>query len=265
MKIDIHTHAFSPSVAPRILSGLINQSSTVYTAQAFGDGTETDLLRQIDEAHFDAVAICPIATKPEHHIPILKTIQSRRDPRIIPAGSVHPDDPNASAHLAEQQANGARMVKLHPFFQNHDLNAPSMLRLFEACESIGLPVLAHTGDDPGFLGQQRSTPTMILDVVKRFPALKLICAHCAVWRHPETVDLLLGQPINVDIAFQYIDDQEEIITRFCREHPQDHLFFGSDWPWYNTGLMADWLHRLGLSPEREAAILGANAQRLLAL
>ncbi len=277
IKIDTHTHTYPPEMASRIITQLKDLfQSDSFAVQAYGDGTLADLITQYHHAHFDAVAPCPIATKPAHHTHILHTLQTlapwqplaqrnpNQPPQIIPIGSVHPADPDYQAHLDAQQAAGAKMVKLHPFFQGADLNSPSMINLLKHCQARQMPVLMHTGDDPGFPTQARSTPAMILDVIQACPELKLICAHCAAWRHPEATDLI-GAPVYVDCAFQPIDEQDQTVAAFMRHHDQSRILFATDWPWQAPHAAYAWLTSLDLPADRLTAILGQNAQALLAL
>ena len=246
IRIDLHSHAFSAHTAPKVIAGLLALAHRTCPGFApHGDGTVPDLLRAEAAAGFDRVAICNIATRPEHHAYMARFLTAlssgamgeEATRRVIPCVSLHPHDPDAAAHIKTLVDLGARMVKLHPYSQNVALDDPAMIRLMAVIRDAGLPILCHTGHD----------------------------ITAAAWKHPETLDLLLGQPIGVDLAFQPATGVEPIIQRFAREHPMEHLYFGSDWPWASPTEHAVRITSWGLPPARLDAIFGTNAAHLLNL
>ena len=273
-RIDLHAHAFSAHTAPKVIATLLTLAHRACPGFApHGDGTLPDLLRAEAAAGFDRVAVCNIATRPEHHAYMARFLTALRSGamgeeaarRVIPCVSLHPHDPDAAAHLKTLVALGARMVKLHPYSQNIPLDDPATIRLLALIHDAGLPVLCHTGHDVTAGEDDFAGPRRVVNVLDQVPGLRLICAHCAAWRHPETLDLLLGRPVDVDLAFQPATGVEPIIQRFALEHPLEHLYFGSDWPWASPAEHAARIASWGLPQDRLDAILGANAARLLAL
>ena len=274
IRIDLHAHAFSAHTAPKVIVGLLALAHRTCPGFApHGDGTVPDLLRAEAAAGFDRVAICNIATRPEHHAYMARFLTALSSGamgeeaarRVIPCVSLHPHDPDAAAHIKALVDLGARMVKLHPYSQNVALDDPAMIRLMAVIRDAGLPILCHTGHDITAGEDDLAAPRRILRVLKAVPGLRLVCAHCAAWKHPETLDLLLGQPIGVDLAFQPATGVEPIIQRFAREHPMEHLYFGSDWPWASPAEHAARIASWGLPQDRLDAIFGTNAALLLNL
>ena len=273
-RIDLHAHAFSAHTAPKVIATLLTLAHRACPGFApHGDGTLPDLLRAEAAAGFERVAVCNIATRPEHHAYMARFLTAHRSGamgeeaarRVIPCVSLHPHDPDAAAHLKTLVALGARMVKLHPYSQNIPLDDPATIRLLALIHDAGLPVLCHTGHDVTAGEDDFAGPRRVVNVLDQVPGLRLICAHCAAWRHPETLDLLLGRPVGVDLAFQPATGVEPIIQRFAREHPLEHLYFGSDWPWASPAEHAARIASWGLPQDRQDALFGANAARLLAL
>lgn len=275
MRVDIHTHAFAAHRAAEILRNIQREGAVTHCLLTpHSDGTLDGLLRQEVADGFDRVALCPIATKPtqfgymEHYLTALRSgalgMEARE--RIIPCASLHPDDPDIPAHARALVALGAKMVKLHPYFQNARLDSRKMLRLMAALTEVGLPILCHTGCDISARGlEYLATPKQILHAYRIIPGLRMICAHCAAWHCEETEKFLLGRRIYVDLAFQPATGVERIIRRFAEEHPQDYVLFGSDSPWARPGEHAKRIASWNIAPERLAAIMGGNACRLLAL
>lgn len=274
MRIDLHTHAFSAHTAPKVLAALLGHAHrTLPGFAAHGDGTVPDLVRMERAAGFDRFAICPIATRPEQHAYMARFLAALRSGalgeeaarRVIPCVSLHPRDPDAEAHLKALVRLGAKLVKLHPFSQGIRLDHRAMIRLLRIITDAGLPVLCHTGHDVTAETEGLATPIQILNVHRQVPGLRMVCAHCAAWKCPETLRFLLGRPIGVDLSFQPATGVEPIIRRFAAEHPAEHLYFGSDWPWANPAAHAARIAAWGLPQSRLDAILGGNAARLLGL
>ncbi len=273
MRIDLHTHVFPAHKAPEVLARLVRASQTTCPVVPHGDGTLEDLVRQEAEDGFDRFAICPIAVRPDqfhYMVRFLTAIQSgacgeEAARRVIPCASLHPADPELAEHLKVLVGLGARMLKLHPYFQDARLDSRPMVRLLRLATEAGLPVLCHTGGDVAYGFQGMATPKQILHAYRRVPGLRMICAHCGAWGCPEAEKLLLGRSIYVDLAYQPNGGTEATMRRFALEHPQDYVLFGSDWPWARPGKHAEHIAAWGLSPERAAAIFGGNAARLLGL
>lgn len=274
MIVDTHTHVFPEHAAARVLAGLIKSgSSQLPGIVPSGDGTLADLLRQMAAAGIDRAATCPIATKPSQQTYLVKALEDLTSgalgeaarEHIIPVGSVHPADPELAKHLAEQQAAGAKAIKVHSYFQEADLDSPEMMNVLKACCDAGLPVIAHTGHDLSFGMTDRASPAMIRRVMAALPELQLVCAHCAGLNNPEALELLLGQEIYVDVSFQKVAGHQALVERFVREHPAEYILFASDWPWSSPAEDLAWIRGLGLDAMRESALLGGNAQRLLKL
>ena len=274
MRIDLHTHAFSAHTAPKVIATLLGHSrATLPGFAAHGDATVPGLLRAEAEAGFDRFAICPIATRPEQHAYMARYLTALRagalgeeaTRRVIPCVSLHPNDPDAEAHLRNLVRLGAKMVKLHPFSQGIRLDHRAMIRLLRIITDAGLPILCHTGHEVTATHEGLATPKQILRVHRLVPGLRMVCAHCAAWRCPETLTFLLGRPIGVDLSFQPATGVEPIIRRFAAEHPAEHLYFGSDWPWATPAGHAARIASWGLPQARQDAIFGGNAARLLGL
>ncbi len=274
MRIDLHTHVYPAHKAPEVIENLVRCAQDICPVTPKGDGTLNDLLRQEQEDGFDRFAICPIATRPEQFAYMVKYLTSLRNggcgefarEHVIPCASLHPCDSDLVAHILALQKLGVKMFKVHPYFQNAALDSPEMLRLLKEATAAGIPVLCHTGRDISSNGwADMATPRQVLTAYNEIPDLKMICAHCCAWRCPDAEDLLLGQKIYVDLAYQPNGGSGPVMKRFALEHPQNYVIFGSDWPWSRPAEHAANILSWGLPPEREAAIFGDNAARLLHL
>ncbi len=274
MRIDLHTHVFPAHKAPEVIANLVKSAAEICPVDPKGDGTLEDLLRQEREDGFDRVAVCPIAVRPDQYNYMVRYLSALRSgglgeearQQVIPCASLHPLDPELVAHLQTLQSLGVKMLKVHPYFQNVRLDAPEMIKFMREVTQAGLPILCHTGRDISSNGwADMATPRQILTVYNEVPDVRMICAHCAAWRCPDAEELLLGQKIYVDLAYQPNGGSGPVMKRFALEHPQEYVFFGSDWPWARPAEHAQQILSWGLSPERDAAIFGNNATRELQL
>lgn len=240
-----------------------------------GDGTLANHLDHLDLAGVDKAVMCPIATKPgqfdiiqRRSVAILSgEAGARAQQKLIPFGSVHPLDPNWSAHLDEIAAAGLKGVKFHPYYQNFSLADPAVWPMFRKIADLGLVVQTHAGRDLGYPGRRDACgPTECAVLLRQVPDLKLIVAHlggCAGYpSHATDVLLELGAYIDTSaIASCWHKDEE---MRLLRSWPRDRILFATDFPWTHYPESLAWVKSVR-APEDLPALLGGNAARLLGL
>lgn len=260
MIIDFHTHIFPDRIAARAVAGLAEAGGV----RAHTDGTAAALLRSMDLSGIQASVACMIATRPEQTASIHAWCKEIRSERIIPLPSVHPRDPECLNHLRAIHKDGFKGIKLHPYYQEFSLLDPVMVPLYEAISDLGLILLMHTGFDIAFPRTRLADPAAIATVCRRYPDLLFVASHLGAWQlWDEVEEHLVGRPIYLDTSFALADAGPERARRIIEGHPQEFILFGSDSPWEDQGAAVANLTALELSPERTAAILGANARRLL--
>ncbi len=273
MRVDIHTHSFPAHKAPEVIATLVRKSAKRCPLTPQGNGTIADLVSQEIADGFDRFAICPIAVRPEQFNYMTRFMHAlssgacgpEAKERVIPCVSLHPDDEDAELHIRVLIELGAKMVKLHPYFQQTCLDSRKMIRLLRVITDAGLPILCHTGGDISYNSPPMASPLQILNAYRRVPGLRMICAHCASWKHPEAIKFLLGRSIYVDLSYQKQGGTEPIVRAFAEQHPQDYLLFGSDWPWGRPGKHAATIASWNIDKPRLDAIMGGNAKRILDL
>ena len=258
--IDFHTHAFPDALAERAMLSLEHGAST----KAFLDGRITSLLDSMDRSGIAKCVVCSIATKPSQFEPILQWSQTIRSERIIPLLSLHPADTAYEERLRTIKNEGFKGIKLHPFYQEFDMDENRMLRIYEAVCRENLMIVMHTGYDIAFPQIRRADPAKILDIVERFPDLKFVATHLGSWRQWQEVDEhLAGKPVYMELSFslEYLDSAP--VRDILLKHPKDYLLFGTDSPWTDQQGTLELFRGLGLGAEIERAILRDNAERLI--
>lgn len=259
--IDFHTHAFPDQVAASAIPALEKKGNV----KAYLDGTVSGLLASMNRSGIEKSVICSIATRPEQFQPILEWSSSIRSPRIIPFPSVHPADPALEDHIALIAAQGFKGIKLHPYYQEFHLDDPDLDPLYGAVVDHGLLLVVHTGLDIGFPPDDRAAPRRILNLVRRFPALRLVTTHLGGWNMWDEVRrTLTGRPIYMELSFS-LDFLDQIRLRdMIESHPPGHVLFGSDSPWADQATTLRMLGRLGLDEKLYQGIIRENARKLLA-
>jgi hypothetical protein len=262
MMIDFHTHAFPDALAERAMP-MLEQEGNV---KAVLDGKVSSLLRSMDEAGVHASVVASIATRPHQFDSILKWSAEIVSDRIIPFPSVHPGDPEAVAHLRLIHEQGFKGVKLHPYYQEFDLDEERLRPLYAALQECGLVLLCHTGFDLAFPRIRKCDPVRIGRVLEAFPRLKFVASHLGAWEDWDEVERhLIGRPIFMDVSYAIDWIGPQRAREFILRHPADCMLFGTDSPWAGQKETIAQVRQLQLGPERERLLFGGNAARLLGL
>lgn len=260
--IDFHTHAFPDAVAEKAIPFLEEKGGI----SAYLDGKVSSLLKSMDRAGIDKSVVCSIATKPAQFTPILEWSKSIASERLIPFPSLHPDDPAAVERVRIVKKEGFKGIKLHPYYQEFDMDEERMFPIYEKLEEYGLILVSHTGFDFAFPRVRKCEPKRIVKVLAKFPRLKLVTTHLGGWEDWEEVKKhLLGKPVYMEISFSLEFMEKEKAREILTMHPEEYLLFGTDSPWGNQEKTLESLLTLGIGQGRENLILSGNAKRLLGL
>ena len=258
--IDFHAHAFPDGLAERAIAHLEMEGN----AKAFLDGKISSLLTSMDNAGIGRAVVCSIATKPDQFAPILNWSRQIASRRIVPLPSIHPKgpDPVGKARLVAQA--GLLGIKLHPYYQDFEIDDPTLFHFFRVLEQMGLLVVCHTGFDFAFPRDRKADPVRIVRLLDKVPNLRLVATHTGAWEDWDEVERhLLGKPISMEISMSL----EWLGLKRGREllaaHPADRILFGTDSPWASQAETLRLARALNLDPERERRLLWENALALL--
>ena len=260
--IDIHTHAFPDALAERAMRSLEEEGNT----KACLDGKVSSLIGSMDEAGIEVSVLAQIATKPSQFDPILAWSQSVASDRLFPFPSVHPDDRDAAGKVRRVAGEGFRGIKLHPYYQDFDVDDARLWPLYKAIEDTGLLLLLHTGFDMAFERIRKADPVRVLKVLDAFPDLRLITSHFGAWEDWDEVEKhLLGKPIYTDVSYSVEFMEKRRARELILAHPREYVLFGTDSPWSSQRGMVDFVLSLELGGDWEQSILSDNAARLLGI
>lgn len=263
MIIDFHTHAFAPAVATHALTSLMERSGMLPCT----DGTVAGLQQAMQRAGINHSVVLPIATKPSQHQIINDFAYAVNQADTLTCfGSVYPLAPDALDTLDRIHELGLQGIKLHPEYQAFDIDDPRVFPIYEKASRLGLITVFHCGVDIGYGSKPaRTSPARMRAILDCFSA-PVVASHLGGWlQWDEVLTHLAGTDIYLDTAFLYGRIPHQLAEQIVHKHDAKRILFGSDSPWSETEHELHLVRSLKCSPEREAAILGGNAARLLGL
>lgn len=280
MIIDIHTHTFPDKIALSAAAKLSGDAHIPY----FQVPTAQNLSESVKKAGIDLAVILPVATSVQQveHINTRAAQQNEAQvyPNLLSFGCMHPDYENYRQELRRMRELGLKGVKIHPVYQDVDVDDIRYLRIMECAAAEGLIVLTHAGADVGFPGVVCCSPKMCRHVVEELGSFPFIVAHMGglkEWTH--AAQLLADTDVYLDTAFsigkmatlgdgywseedQQLMQQEEFVS-MVRAFGAHRILFGSDSPWTDQAEDVAALRAMPLPQAEIDMILGGNAQKLL--
>lgn len=257
MRVDVHTHAFHPKIAAKVLK----QLESHYRILPTGTGLLEDLVPRLDKCGIEKAFVHSAATSPEQVIPANNwAISLMSSPRVVSFGTMHVAYGDIEGELARLYDNGIRGIKLHPDFQGFRLDDPGLLPLFGAMEGT-FTLMVHIGDrvPPA---QNQSCPWKIAAVKRRFPHLQIIAAHFGGFFHWQyVVEAMKGLEIYMDTSSSLFAIPQELLEEIFRAFPRHLFLFGSDYPlWDPSSECVELQRRLRLTDSELEEIMTAGSR-----
>ncbi len=283
MIIDFHTHTFPDKISDRVVEKLGHKIAHI---KPFTNGSESALLSTMREGNVDYSVTLPVMTDASQvekiHNGIFQNMEKNFNQGLISFGGMHPDYTNYKEELRRLKENGVKGIKLHPAYQNINLNDIRMKRIIDAASELGLIVLTHAGIDVGIYDHNYASVANILEIIEEIHPPKFVLAHMGNWGVWDEVESdLAGAPVWFDIAFSigdltpfpgdpvkpYMNTNlsEEDFTRLCKKHGINHILFATDSPWADAKDYIKQINTMNFTEEEKKGILGENAVKLLNL
>jgi predicted TIM-barrel fold metal-dependent hydrolase len=257
--IDMHAHVFPEKIAMRAVSNV----GTYYGIEMSGNGTLDGLFQSAGDLDASFV-ISNAALKPEnvrHGNEFLFDCVKKFPQKLIALGSVHPDmDINSVCKEMEFiKENDGRGIKLHPDFQHFKIEDKKLFPVYEAAQSMNLPILMHMGDE----NTDNSTPKGLRFIADKYPDLEIIAAHMGGWMAWEESDeYLVGSRVYMDTSDALFVLPSERVFEMIEKHGSEKIMFGSDFPFRLTGVAYNEMEALPLTNEQKENIYHKTAEKL---
>ncbi len=253
--IDMHAHVFPPAVAKKAVDNL----GSYYNYTMHGTGTFEDLTKSAKQAGVGRLVICSTATRPDQVENINTYLSGLITDHVAAFGSLHRDYENFEAEIDRMEHLGLKGVKLHPDFQEFDMDDKKMFPIYEALEGR-LPILFHVGDETS----DRSAPKRLARVLENFPKLTAIGAHLGGYsRWDEAMEFLIGKNLYIDTSSVFRRLRKEQVTEIIKKHGVDKVLFGTDYPLERHDYPLENILALRLSDDEKEQILYTNAYNLI--
>ena len=282
MIIDVHTHIFPEKIS----AAVIDKLSRISRTPAFTDGTLNGLQKSMDAAQIDLSVILPVATNTGQVEKInssaAKLNEEFASAGIFSLGCIHPDFTNYREELGRVKNRGLKGIKIHPVYQDANLDDIKFLHILYRAAELDLIVVAHAGLDIGFPGVVKCSPQMARHVVDEVGDFKFVLAHMGGWKNwSDVLKLLTDTKVFIDTAFSTGEivprsdfhwepdelkllDAAQFMT-FVKVFGADRILFGTDSPWSSQKTSLEFIKALPLTDADKNKILGLNAKRLLEL
>ncbi|MCR4903267.1 MAG: amidohydrolase family protein, partial [Butyrivibrio sp.] len=206
MIIDIHTHTFPDKIANRAVNSLSNKAHIVPHLE----GTIDALISSMTDAGVDVSVVMPVATSAEQVVKINdssiknneKYFDTASEKKVLSFGCMHPEFKDFRYELKRLSENGIKGIKIHPVYQECDIDDVKFLRIIDCAAENDLIVLTHAGLDVGFPGVVHCSPRMCRNVIEKIGDFKFVLAHMGGWENWEEVpDTFAGTCAYIDTSF----------------------------------------------------------------
>ena len=264
MVIDFHTHVFPDSIAHKTVAALAANIDQLY--KPFSDGTVTGLLANMDAWKIDVSVTLPIVTKPSQFIKVNEWARGIASDRIVSFGSIFPHTDDYKRDIDFVVELGLKGLKFHAEYQNFVVDDAHMLKIYDYALGKGLILVHHAGFDPAFPAPFKSTPQQFANIGNAMKGGVIVAAHLGGQTQWDDVERdLAGSNIYLDTSMGFSYYTKEQFLRILAKHGADKILFASDAPWSCAQTEMEVIRSLPLSQTDIDALLGGNAQRILAL
>ena len=280
MIIDFHTHTFPGKISSKVVRKL----GMAAHIRAYTDGSMEGLTASMALAGADYSVNLPVMTSPEQvekiNSSMIQNRESLLSQGIIAFGGMHPDYSDYKKEIRRLRENHIAGIKIHPAYQNINLDDIRMLRIIDCASEEGLITLTHAGMDIGIYDRNYCSVAHILKVIDEVHPEKFVLAHMGNWDCWQEVEQdLAGAPVWLDTAFsigpiaknpatdetpyEEMNLTDEDFIRLCRKHGTDHILFATDSPWQDQADYISRIKSMSFTDTEKEHIFSENAVALL--
>ncbi|WP_066453203.1 amidohydrolase family protein [Anaerotruncus rubiinfantis] len=256
--IDAHAHIFPQKIAEKATKNIGN----FYGISMKHTGLSHLLIESGEKIGVSRYLVCSTATKPEQVEMINNFVaeKCRVHPEFFGFGTMHPGYGNMETEIERVKELGLHGIKLHPDFQEFNIDDPAALPMYEAIAASGLPILFHTGDK----FRPYSAPHRLAAIARQFPKLTCIAAHFGGYNNwNEAAGCLYDCPnVYFDTSSTLFALDPARAVGMIDHFGDDRFLFGTDFPMWDHVQELERFLNLNLSDERSDKILYQNFEKL---
>ncbi|TWG93633.1 hypothetical protein L615_006000000100 [Nocardioides sp. J9] len=261
MIIDAHAHVWPDKIAELALS-----ANRLPELNARGDGTVSGLEADMAASGVSVSCCLGIANEARHVDSVNRFVAGLTSDTRFGFGTVHVDL-SVEENMASLRRHGVRAVKIHPLFQGFALDDPRLWSIFEAFGDE-IAVITHVGEGGSPEANRLSSPKMIADIAKQFPALRLMACHFGGYKIlDDAEEMLNGADVVLETSWppSLSTLRPERVRDLIRRHGAERIVFGSDWPMTSPAEEIKAIDSLGLSDDETKLVLGGTLARVLGI
>ncbi len=265
MVIDFHTHIFPDKIASGAIETLKdNAREGKYNVINHTDGTLKDLKAAMDKNGVDVSVVLPIATNVKQTENINNFAETVRDERVISFGGIHPLNENTDKILEDLKKRGFKGIKLHPEYQNCNIDSSESIKILQKAEELGLYTVVHAGIDVGIKPPLHCSPKQLKNALNYVSGKFIIAAHMGGFdMFDEAEDVLVGTNLYFDTAAICRLIKKEQFERIIKNHGSEKILFATDSPWGDAKEYLEIIKNLDITKDDFDNITYKNAQKIL--
>lgn len=258
MIIDFHAHIYPQKIAVKASSNI----GRFYNVPMCYDGSPEKLIESGKKIGVEKYIVHSTATI-AHQVEsinnyIIQEVKAHKE--FVGFGTIHPHYENFEDELKRIKTAGLKGIKLHPDFQQFEVDTMKMDSIYEVISALKMPILVHAGD----YRYDFSGPKRIRHVIEKHPSLIVVAAHFGGYTEwDKAAEYLIGQRVWFDTSSTLWKLPVEKADEMIKAHGYENFLFGSDYPMWDHEDELSRFNRLNLTQEQREAILYKNALRLL--
>ena len=174
MRIDVHTHVWPDRIASIALDSMTRDLGF----EAVAANTVDSLKAHMRESGVDKSVVLGLVERADQVKRANDWLISIQDEMVVPFGAIHPGLEDKADEVRRLREGGIKGIKLHPVVNSFYPDDPRMFPVYEELgEDMVLEI--HSGRFPGTdpAAPVYAAPERIMNVVERFPRLKVIALH----------------------------------------------------------------------------------------
>lgn len=257
--IDTHAHIFPGKIVEKAVASI----GSFYSIPMEGRGTGTDLVNCGKKIGTERYVVHSVATTPRQvrHINDFIRYEMDRHPEFIGFMTLHPFMEGMHEEIERALEMGLCGVKLHPDFQEFNIDDERAMELYRAISGRAI-LLLHMGDE----FKDFSAPRRLARVLDRFADLTVIAAHYGGYHAWEdSRKYLVGRNVYFDTSSSLFMLDAQEAADMMHAHGMDKMLFGTDYPmWLHEEELARFL-ALPLTEQERKQVLYDNAAALLGI